>query len=106
MSEMESARDVKLLVMRHDVEKHPERAFRLAQMEHDRGIRTMCYFRAVPKSWNEEVIRNIAALGHEVGYHYDNNPSSTLESFRLGMAMGITTTKCEECGKTSINNCS
>ena len=30
------------------------------------------YFRAVPESWDEAIIKEIAALGHEVGYHYEN----------------------------------
>lgn len=30
------------------------------------------YLRAVPESWNEEVIKDIYSLGHEVGYHYES----------------------------------
>ena len=30
------------------------------------------YFRAVPESWDEAIIREIASLGHEIGYHYEN----------------------------------
>lgn len=41
-------------------------------MEADRGMKGIYYFRAVPESWDESVIRAIAALGHEVGYHYES----------------------------------
>ena len=30
------------------------------------------YFRAVPESWDEPIIKEIASLGHEVGYHYES----------------------------------
>ncbi len=69
---MDTITDAKCIVMRHDVEKHPERALRFAQIEHAKGIRATYYFRAVPESWDETIIRLIAALGHEVGYHYES----------------------------------
>ncbi len=72
VSDMENITDAKCIVMRHDVEKHPERALRFAQIEHAKGIRATYYFRAVPESWDETIIRQIAALGHEVGYHYES----------------------------------
>ncbi len=30
------------------------------------------YFRAVPESWDEDTIKLIALLGHEIGYHYES----------------------------------
>ena len=30
------------------------------------------YFRAVPESWDEDIIKLIALLGHEIGYHYES----------------------------------
>ena len=35
-------------------------------------MRGVYYFRAVPESWDEAVIRKIAELGHEIGYHYES----------------------------------
>jgi hypothetical protein len=35
------------------------------------GIKGSYYFRAVSESWDESVIKEIASLGHEVGYHYE-----------------------------------
>jgi hypothetical protein len=47
-------------------------SLRTARLEHELGIKGVYYFRAVPESWNESVIKEVAELGHEVGYHYEN----------------------------------
>ena len=36
------------------------------------GIRGTYFFRAVPESWDENIILQISKLGHEIGYHYEN----------------------------------
>ena len=58
--------------MRHDVDLLPENAFAISDIEHRYGIRSTYYFRIVPASYNAEVIERIAALGHEIGYHYED----------------------------------
>ena len=60
------------LVLRHDVDLLPENSLRMAQMEAEMGMFGVYYFRAVPESWNERIIREIASLGHEIGYHYES----------------------------------
>ena len=60
------------LTLRHDVDKLPGNSLRTARMEAEMGMRGIYYFRAVPESWDEAVIREIAALGHEIGYHYES----------------------------------
>ena len=62
----------KSIILRHDVDKKPKRALTLAKIESSFGIESSYYFRAVNDSWDEEVICSINALGHEVGYHYEN----------------------------------
>ncbi len=62
----------KTIILRHDVDRQPVNALLMARLEHDTGIAATYYFRAVPESWDERVIREIASLGHEVGYHYEN----------------------------------
>ena len=42
-----------------------------ARIEAELGWKAVYYFRAVPESWDESVIREIHALGHEIGYHYE-----------------------------------
>ena len=60
------------IILRHDVEAKPENSLAFAQVEHAFGIKASYYFRSVPESNQPEYIRQIAALGHEIGYHYEN----------------------------------
>jgi hypothetical protein len=60
------------IILRHDVDKLPQNALRIAQIENLSGIKGTYYFRIVPKSFDEEIIRQIAELGHEIGYHYED----------------------------------
>jgi len=62
----------KSIVLRHDVDLLPNNSLRFAQIQAENNVKGVYYFRAVPESWNETVIQKIAALGHEVGYHYEN----------------------------------
>jgi hypothetical protein len=59
------------VVLRHDVDARKENSLRFAEIQHGLGIRGSYYFRVVPQSYDEEVIRKIAGMGHEVGYHYE-----------------------------------
>ena len=59
-------------VLRHDVDKRPHCALKMAQLEHQMGIRGTYYFRCMPASWDETVMRQIAIMGHEIGYHYED----------------------------------
>jgi len=60
------------LTLRHDVDLLPANSLRTARLEADLGLHGIYYFRAVPESWDEEIIRQIDALGHEIGYHYES----------------------------------
>jgi len=62
----------KSIIFRHDVDKRPENALRLAKIESEFGLRGTYYFRTKACSWNETIIKEIAELGHEVGYHYED----------------------------------
>jgi hypothetical protein len=61
----------KTIVLRHDVDLLPHNSLRFAKIQHKMGIKGSYYFRAVPESWDEKVIKEIAAQGHEIGYHYE-----------------------------------
>ncbi len=61
----------KTIVLRHDVDLRPRHALRFAEVQAALGIAGVYYFRAVPQSWDESIIRQITALGHEIGYHYE-----------------------------------
>lgn len=60
------------LTLRHDVDLKPMNSLRTAQMEAEKGLHGIYYFRAVPESWDEDIIKLIAMLGHEIGYHYES----------------------------------
>lgn len=60
------------VILRHDVDLLPYRSLATAKIEHEFGIVATYYFRIVPESYNEEVIKEIASLSHEVGYHYED----------------------------------
>ncbi len=61
----------KVIVLRHDVDLLPENSLVFARIQNQLGIRGSYYFRAVPESWDETIIKEIASLGHEIGYHYE-----------------------------------
>lgn len=60
------------IILRHDVDKLPGNALLFAQIEHELGIKGTYYFRIVPESFDPKIIEKIAALDHEIGYHYED----------------------------------
>lgn len=69
---MGGARPEKIIILRHDVDLKPGNSLQTARIEKEMGMRASYYFRAVPESWDEAIIREIAEMGHEVGYHYES----------------------------------
>lgn len=63
---------VRSVVLRHDVSLLPFNSLKFAKIQNELGIQGTYYFRAVPDSWNESIIKEISELGHEIGYHYEN----------------------------------
>ncbi len=61
-----------ILILRHDVDLLPANSLRTAELEHSLGIKGTYYFRIVPGSYDREIIKKIAELGHETGYHYED----------------------------------
>jgi hypothetical protein len=62
----------KTIILRHDVDRLPQNALHLAQIESSMGVAGTYYFRALTKSFNADIIREIDVIGHEIGYHYEN----------------------------------
>ncbi len=60
------------IILRHDVDSLPHNSLDFAKIQAELDIVGSYYFRAVPQSWDENVIKEIARLGHEIGYHYEN----------------------------------
>lgn len=60
------------IVLRHDVDDRKEHSLEFARIQQEFGIVGTYYFRMVPQSFDESVIRQIAEMGHEIGYHYED----------------------------------
>jgi len=60
------------VILRHDVDARKMNSLSTARIENELGIAGTYYFRIVPESYDESVIRDIVGLGHEVGYHYED----------------------------------
>ena len=61
-----------VIILRHDVDDMKLNSLRFAKIQNELGIKGTYYFRIVPQSYNEQVIKEIAKLGHEIGYHYED----------------------------------
>lgn len=61
----------KTILLRHDVDDRKLHSLEFARIQHQKGITGSYYFRMVPQSFDEYVIREVRNLGHEVGYHYE-----------------------------------
>lgn len=67
----------KSVILRHDVDSRPSNSLITAQIEQSLGVVGSYYFRIVKESNIPEIIRKIAELGHEVGYHYETMDSAS-----------------------------
>ncbi|MBI5001491.1 MAG: hypothetical protein HZB92_08230 [Euryarchaeota archaeon] len=88
-------------VLRHDVDRFPSRASRMARMEKARGVRATYYFRWMPEAtpdfpgvpgFPEKEVLECKLFGHEVGYHYENlseigDKDKALEDFGSKLAI-------------------
>ena len=61
----------KCFSLRHDVDLRPVFSLRVAQVEASMGMQATYYFRTVPESYDEDIIKQIVSLGHTAGYHYE-----------------------------------
>ena len=74
-------------VLRHDVDRKPLNALAMARLEAEHDVTSTYYVRTIDKTFQPDLIERIAALGHEVGYHYedldraDGDPRAALSSF-------------------------
>ncbi len=75
------------IVLRHDVDKLPNNSLLFATIQNKLDIKGSYYFRIVPESYDTNVIKDIANMHHEIGYHYEDltlcngNVENAYESF-------------------------
>jgi tetratricopeptide (TPR) repeat protein len=58
------------VILRHDVDRSPKNALKMAELENELKVRSTYYFR-YPYTFRPKIIKRINELGHEVGYHYE-----------------------------------
>ena len=81
----------RVIILRHDVDAKKLNSLQFAKIQAKNNIRGTYYFRIVPQSFDEKVIREIASLGHEIGYHYETmdtargNINKAWDDFRLNL---------------------
>jgi hypothetical protein len=61
----------KFTIIRHDVDRMPGNSLETARIESELGIKATYYFRATKKVFSPKIMKEIADLGHEIGYHYE-----------------------------------
>ena len=62
----------RFVILRHDIDKRARQALLVGQIEREAGACASYYFRVVSESNRPDVIRRIAGMGFEVGYHYED----------------------------------
>ncbi|TAJ13600.1 hypothetical protein DMA11_08560 [Marinilabiliaceae bacterium JC017] len=68
----ESGVSMPAFVLRHDVDRRPGNALRMARIEQIMGVKASYYFRIVKGSYDPDIICRIHEMGHEIGYHYED----------------------------------
>ncbi len=63
--------DGRYVAIRHDVDYFPKRALTMAKVEAERGIAVTYYIRRKFFENSLDLVRDIAAMGHQIGYHYE-----------------------------------
>lgn len=82
----------KYIILRHDIDKYPRYAYRIARIESAMKIKSTFYWLTRKPVFNPDVIRKIASMGHEIGYHYRDwvdargEAERALELFQMNMA--------------------
>jgi hypothetical protein len=61
----------KFIILRHDVDRKPEKALKMAELENSLGIISTYYLRIKEEVFIPSIIKKIADMGHEIGYHYE-----------------------------------
>ena len=62
----------RFILLRHDVDRKPENALEMARLEAELGVESTYYVRTIDKTLRPQIVEEVADLGHEVGYHYED----------------------------------
>lgn len=64
-------RPPRVVMMRHDIDRWPRRALAMAEIESAYGIAATYYVRMTRHAFKPAIVKELATLGHEIGYHYE-----------------------------------
>jgi len=79
-------------LIRHDVDRRPHNALRMAKLEHSVGLKATYFFGTKKHTFISDIISSIALMGHEIGYHYESlsdtrgNVEKAIEDFGKNLA--------------------
>jgi len=59
------------MMLRHDVDRDPQLALEMAQIEHEHKLQSTYLFRVIDTVFKPDIINKIAELGMEIAYHYE-----------------------------------
>jgi hypothetical protein len=62
----------KAIILRHDIDAMPVKALSMAKIEHKAGIRSSWFFKSGTDVFVPGIVREMASLHHEIGYHYED----------------------------------
>ena len=60
-----------IIMLRHDVDRNAKNALKMAELENGFGITATYYFRMKEEVFKPAIIKEMAGMGHEIGYHYE-----------------------------------
>lgn len=60
------------VILRHDVDRRPSFALALARLENQHNVVSTYFFRTKPLCLSPRIVKMVAGLGHDVGYHYED----------------------------------
>lgn len=75
----------KCAILRHDVDYMMQNAYKLGQIEYDRGVKSTYFLLITSDFYNVfslssmKIIESIMACGHEIGLHFDESRYPDLE---------------------------
>jgi len=60
------------VLIRNDVDRKPKNSLNFARIYNKYGIKGTFNFRIKKTSFNKKIVKDIASLNHEIGYHYED----------------------------------
>jgi hypothetical protein len=81
------------VILRHDIDYSVHKALEMAEVEHALGLRSAVFLMLASPYYNLldgdnlRAARAIAALGHEIGFHYDTDVLHDMEPEAMGRAI-------------------